>query len=215
MPINMKKGDAPVSMTKASKVRVSCSWSSKTDYDLYALVVYKDGRVETVSTFPAIGVPAREVTEDGAVRHGGDVGRGARGKAEEVIEVSLHDGILAVIPVAYSAQSNGTGSFRKYSVSMEVDGGNGEKVAVSAANASSNNLVYTCVPGMIVNAEDGVRVHALEEYSAMGSENRPLVQLAGGAPVVKKGLFGKSKAKSLVVDGVEIQMDKGPKNRYK
>ncbi|MFF3730945.1 hypothetical protein ACFYXM_11630 [Streptomyces sp. NPDC002476] len=66
-----------------------------TDYDLYALVVYANGRVETVATFPAEGVPAQLATAD---------------VAEEIIEMALNDSIRAVIPVAYSAQSNGNGS---------------------------------------------------------------------------------------------------------
>lgn len=219
MPINLTKGSAPVTLTKASKITLKCSWSSHTDYDLYALVLYKDGRTETVATFPAKDssgrkIPAQKKTKDGAVRHGGDVGRLSTGDASETISVEMRDDIAAVVAVAYSAQSNGTGSFQKYKVSMEVDGGNGEQVVISSVDASSNSLVYTCVPGLIVNTPEGVRVHAAELYSRMSSENRPVVRFGDGN-MGKKGLFGKVKGDIPSFDGVEVVRDAGPRNVYK
>ncbi|MFI6938837.1 hypothetical protein ACIBI4_06165 [Streptomyces sp. NPDC050418] len=68
------------------------------------------------------------------------------GTAEEVVEITMTDVIRAVIPVAYSAQPNGTGSFRRYAVSLEVDNGQGSKVVIDAKNADANDRVYTCVP---------------------------------------------------------------------
>ncbi|MFD7340394.1 TerD family protein [Streptomyces violascens] len=200
--INMTKGSEPARMTKSSSIRVRCWWDSRTDYDLYALVVYADGRVETVATFPAEGVPAQLATADGAVKHLGDVGRQAVGVAEEIIEIALDDSIRAVIPVAYSAQSNGSGSFFQYRVSMEPDNGLGDRVVVTAENANDNSRIYTCVPGMLENTSDGVNVHALERYSAPRSENRPHVSL------VRQGLMKKTEV-------VAIEMDAGPRNAYK
>lgn len=195
--INLKKGDSPIKLTKShpgENVTLKCSWSSKTDYDLYALVLYTDGRVEHVATFGAGSILPQMKTPDGAVRHGGDVGRGS-GDAEETIEVTLNDSIRAVVAVAYSAQSNGTGSFRKYKVGMEVQAA-GQTVRIDAANADRNNTRYTCVPGWVENTPDGVLVHAFEEYSRPGSENRPSVRLT------RK-------------DQVQITMDDGPRNDYK
>ncbi|MFI5857259.1 TerD family protein [Streptomyces parvulus] len=200
--INMTKGSAPARMTKSSSIRVRCWWDSRTDYDLYALVVYTDGRVETVATFPAEGVPAQLATADGAVKHLGDVGRQTVRVAEEIIEIALDDSIRAVIPVAYSAQSNGTGSFFEYRVSMELDNGLGDRVVITAENANNNSRIYTCVPGMLENSPGGVNVHALEHYSKPGSENRPLVSLA------RQGLMKKTEV-------VAIDMDAGPRNAYK
>jgi len=200
--INMRKGDAPVSLDKTDVIELKCSWPAATDYDLYAIVVYTDGTHEHIATFPAgrEGVfrstytyPKQMVSRDNAVQHLGDARRGA-GYATETITVRLNDNIRAVIPVAYSAQSNGKGSFREYKVTTEIVAGN-EKVTVLAENASNNRSIYSLVPGMVVNDGDKFEVHALELYSKPGSENRPGVAVSS-------------------VDVTPV-MDAGPKNAYK
>ncbi|MEV6676250.1 TerD family protein [Streptomyces erythrochromogenes] len=199
--INMKKGDAPVSLTKTAGVTARMTWSSHTDYDLYAIVLRANGDVEYVATFGANEVPARLSTADGAVKHLGDVGRGAHGIAEETIEITLNDSIRAVVPVAYSAQSNGTGSFHRYQVTLEIDNGAaGDRVVISAENANDDDRVYSCVPGMIENVQEAVVIHALEQYSGRGSENRP---------TVKRGPSG------LGSETIEVVMDAGPRNKFK
>jgi tellurite resistance protein TerA len=174
--VSLTKG-ARVTIEKTQVIRASASWSSKTDYDLYALVELTDGTVLTCATFGTKDDPqATPSVLGGAVRHLGDVGRVTDGTAQEVIEVKLDERIRAVYPVAYSAQSNGTGSFRKYKVSTGIDNGAGTTVSIEAEKASRNPLVYTVVIGAIRNGPEGVVIEALEEYSRMGSENRPLVQ---------------------------------------
>ncbi|MCZ1012063.1 TerD family protein [Streptomyces lydicus] len=202
--INMNKGDAPVSLTKTAGVTARMTWSSHTDYDLYAIVVRTNGDVEYVATFGARGVPARMSTADGAVKHLGDVGRGAQGIAEETIEIKLNDSIRAVVPVAYSAQSNGPGSFYRYGVTLEIDNGAaGDRVMIAAENANPDDKVYSCVPGMIENAQDSVVIHALEQYSGRGSENRPTVKLRRSS-LLRKG-----------AETTEVVMDEGPRNNHK
>lgn len=203
MAINMKKGDSPLSLRKSDVIKLRCTWPADTDYDLYAMVVYNDGREpEYVATFPAgkkgvfgstFEYPARQSNSDGSVHHLGDVRRGV-GDAEEIIEVRLNPAIKAVVAVAYSAQSNGTGSFRDYKVTTEISAGD-QNVAVHAGNASDDRGVYTLVPGMIVNEGDSFTVHALELYSKRGSELRPWVEVVNG-------------------DAIPV-MDRGPKNAYK
>ena len=205
--INLTKGQR-VSIDGASLITASIFWPPATDYDVYALVLFADGHVETVSTFGTKVDPRFSLrTDDGSVAHGGDVGRtrGAGGGffgrkatpapqqlATERIEIRPHPGIRAVVPVAYSAQSNGTGSFRRYQVSMVIDNGQGTTVRVDAANADANDKIYTCVPGIVIVTPDGVTIDSLELYSAPGSEARPLL-----AP------------------NAQVQMDAGPLNAYK
>lgn len=133
----------------------------------------------------------------GAVRHLGDVKSGGKSAEQtEKIELKLTPDILAVVPVAYSAQSNGSGSFRKYHVSLSIDNHAGTEVRVSAENANDSPTIYSCVPGIIHNTAEGIVIEPLELYSAKGSENRPKLVLA-------------------LDDTVSVQMDKGPKNDYK
>lgn len=193
--VKLAKG-ASVNLDKGSgKITATCQWPPATDYDVYAIVVYRDGRTETVATFGTKEGRGRDfslATTDGAVRHLGDVGRSSAAVASETVQITLNDNIHAVIPVVYSAQSNGTGSFRKYQVSMTIDNGSGAAVTIDADSASSDNTVYSCVPGVIINDPTGVRIEAREQYSAPRSERRP------------------------TVDGnLNVQMDAGATNSYK
>lgn len=194
--INLKKGDAPVSLTKTSTVYARISWPAATDYDLGVEILYKDGSTESLSSFGAAGIPPRMTSRNGAVVHSGDAGRG-EGVTEETVTVHLDKAadIKAIAPWAYSAQSNGTGSFRRYAVAMEVSNGI-DTVRIDAANGSDSETIYTCVPGLITLEGDGATVSYQEEYSAQGSESRP---------VFRSGLFG---------GGVRLRMD-GPRNNYK
>jgi stress response protein SCP2 len=185
-----------VSLTKTQKTTVTISWPNRTDYDVYALVRYRDGHVETVSQFGTKDDRAFSPrTADGAVVHLGDQRRGARGAttttADEVIEISLTPEIDRIVPVVYSAQSNGTGSFRRYQVGMTIDNGVGDVVEIAARDADSNDKVYSCVPGVITNGEQ-VQVEKVELYSAPKSERRPVVNPDGS-----------------------VTMDAGPVNAYK
>ncbi|WP_460604134.1 TerD family protein [Jatrophihabitans fulvus] len=111
---------------------------------------------------------------------------------QERIEIRPHPGIVAITPVAYSAQSNGEGSFRRYRVSMAIDNGRGTTVRIDAANADDDDFVFSCVPGVIRVDGADVTVDAVEQYSASGSERRPV----------------------LAADGT-VTMDAGPENDFK
>lgn len=199
--INLTKGQA-VSLSKGTgNVRLRCAWSSRTDYDLFALVLYADGRVETVATFGAETKPRRtsravdpkEQTSDGAVTHRGDIqGDGNQDEAEEIVDITLNSSIRAIVPVVYSAQLNGTGSFYRYMVSMEVAAGS-ETVRIDANDAENDDRVYSCVPGVIEQMDGAVHVRRLDYYSKRNSENRPIVRLNSS-------------------DQIEVIMDNGPRN---
>lgn len=174
--ISLEKGNR-VTITKTPVITARCEWSSNTDYDLYALVILRDGTELVCSTFGSEAQP--EPTPqllNGAVRHLGDVGRGQNGKAQETIEIKLTDEIEAVVPIAYSAQSNGMGSFRKYGVSLGIDNGSGTSVTIDSANASKRMSVFTVAIGVIRNNPEGVVIESLETYSKSLSEFRPAWQ---------------------------------------
>jgi tellurite resistance protein TerA len=206
--INLSKDKPSVSLKKGAVIRARVTWPSVTDYDLGAEVIYADGHTESVAAFGAgkkltgaYLTPKQMTTRDGKVHHLGDVKRGNGSMAEEILEIELTDEIIAVVPWAYSAQGNGTGSFFHYSVSMEATDGN-ETVKVDAVNASNDDRVYTCIPGMITNYPgEGPRVEYLERYSERNSENRPRVTWTKPS-LMRKG-------------GLEINVNGGHKNEYK
>ena len=201
--VDLSKGTKAVIIAKTPEITVSVSWNSSTDYDVYALVYLSSGEQVDVAMFAAQGVPPMQSYGNGAVHHSGDVGRTKTGFfqkkdqiAKEEIKIRLNDSIKAVVPVAYSAQSNGTGSFHKYKVSMLIDNHSGTEVNIPSENANKNNKIYTCVPGVIVNTPDGVVIKALEYYSQPGSEHRPKLTMG------EDGM-------------VDVLMDQGPVNAYK
>lgn len=200
-PVDLGKRTGAISLTKGQRVSIEKSpvitarieWPAATDYDVFAHVRYADGHDETVATFGTKEQPqATQRSSDGAVTHLGDVGRARTARTggglfgrkkqsppapmtSETIEIRLNPKVVAVLPVVYSAQSNGTGSFRRYQVSMSIDNGAGTSVRIDASNASDHDNIYTCVPGIVVNSPDGVIVDSLELYSAPTSELRPVL----------------------------------------
>jgi tellurite resistance protein TerA len=194
--VSLEKGQRPVMIEKTPEITATVSWKTGTDYDIYALVYTKNGMQIDVAMFGAKGTPPLRSFGNGAVEHMGDVRRNSGPTKTEVIKLRLNNDILAVVPVVYSAQSNGTGSFYRYKVSMSIDNHNGTSVTISAKNANNNDRIYTCVPGILHNTPDGVMISPLELYSSPNSENRPKLKMDS-------------------YNMVEVIMDKGPKNDYK
>jgi tellurite resistance protein TerA len=194
--VSLEKGQRPVMIEKTPEITATVSWKTGTDYDIYALVYTKNGKQIDVAMFSAKGTPPLRSFGSGAVEHMGDVRRNSGPTKTEVIKLRLNNDILAVVPVVYSAQSNGTGSFYRYKVSMSIDNHNGTSVTISAKNANNNDRIYTCVPGILHNTPEGVMISPLELYSSPDSENRPKLKMGSS-------------------NMVEVIMDKGPKNDYK
>ena len=72
--VTLTKGEGRVLLRKgAEPLRATASWPPDTDYDVYALLVLRDGSTRAVAMFGAEGQPAQ--ASFGGVRHLGDVGR--------------------------------------------------------------------------------------------------------------------------------------------
>lgn len=191
--INLAKGSV-IELAKQAVVTATVSWPPATDYDVYAIVAYRDGRQLVVSTFGTREQPHdfTTATPDGAVRHLGDVQRSSNASATETLEIRPNPDIVAIVPVVYSAQSNGTGSFHRYKVSMRIDDGAGSTVVIDATTAERNDRIYTCVPGIVRVTAGGLSIENLELYSKPASEHRPVINSA-----------------------LQVDMDLGPVNAYK
>ena len=194
--VSLNKGQKPVIIEKTPEITATVTWETGTDYDIYALVYTKKGKQIDVAMFGAKGTPPLRSFGNGAVEHMGDVGRNSQSTKTEVIKLRLNDDILAVVPVVYSAQSNGTGSFYRYKVSMSIDNHSGTSVTIFAKNANNNDTIYSCVPGILHNTQEGVIINPLELYSTPNSESRPKLRMGSS-------------------NMVEVLMDKGPVNDYK
>lgn len=190
--VNLTKGSPKISLTKAQVYTIIARWG-KRDYDLYLLVEYIDGHTEVVSCFGTAHAPGTFFTQtrDGAVTHvSGDQATSNRGGGDapqEIVKIRLNSNIRCVVPVVYSAQNSGVGSFRKYGVDTYVLPGNFDDIpttpvdgaiVVTASNASRNPLVYSFVPCVIDSSNpDSPQLDATQQqYSRMGSERRPTVR---------------------------------------
>lgn len=221
MPVDLGKKSGAISLKKdervtidhGGKITATVEFSADTDYDVYAVIRANDGSERICSTF---GSEAQRQPTDvvGGIRHLGDVQRGGGGSLNtETLEIVLEDWIEQVAIVAYSAQSNGTGSFRRYQVTTTVDNGAGTVVTIPADQANSDDTVYTVVPAIIHNRPDGAAIERVELYSKPASENRPSYLVT--PPPVKKGMFGRATPSAPVPGDGRLVMDAGSKNLYK
>jgi tellurium resistance protein TerD len=167
--ISLVKG-ATISLTKTVDATISASngWKAKNkDYDLKALVRYKDGRQIYVGAANSDEVLA---TPEGAVRHGGDVRAGSSDL--ETITIKWHPDIASVALSSYSALENGQGSFHQYGVYVNIKNGD-QLVGIDAADASADGESYTlCFGEVTFQPDHSFNVTNLELYSKRGSEHR-------------------------------------------
>lgn len=168
--ISLIKGQK-VSLTKNinnDPIIIENGWTAAgKDYDLKALVRYRDGRLVYIG---AANQDELIATPDGAVRHGGDV---IEPGVLEHIYIKWHPDIASVAVSSYSAIENGLGSFYRYGVYVRIKNGN-QIVEIPASDVSANDLSYTLCFGEVVfgQEKDSMEVVALEMYSAPKSERR-------------------------------------------
>lgn len=166
--VNLTKGSrVTLEKTSSGTIAVTNGWTAKRkDYDLKALVRYRDGRLIYVGAANSDEVLR---TPEGAVSHGGDVK--LPGDLEK-ITVSWHPDIASIAVSSYSALENGAGSFKEYGVYVGIENGP-QVITLSAADASANGNQYTlCFGEIVFNADGTFTVTNLEMYSKGGSENR-------------------------------------------
>ena len=160
-----------ISLAKSSSnapIIVENGWTAANkDYDLKALVRYRDGRLLYVG---AANSDEYITTPEGAVRHGGDVTE--PGELEHIF-IKWHPDIASVAVSSYSAIENGVGSFYGNGVYVRIKNGN-QVIEIPAADVSANKFSYTLCFGEILFGETpgSLDVVALEMYSKPKSERR-------------------------------------------
>lgn len=209
--VSLNKKSSPVNLGKSDGnwFTLICTFDRK-DYDLLVEVVYTDGSREWISTFGvAEDSNDRQFklrSRSGAVVHLGDRATSDRGgrQAFEVVQIRMDDDIAAILPVVYSAQNSGLGSFRMYGVSTFVLTGKYNRlpdnltqasgIIVEAKHASWNPFRFSFVPCVIRKGADRpVLDPRQQKYSRFMSERRPYYNITTG----------------------KVQMNRGPHNRTK
>jgi tellurium resistance protein TerD len=166
-----------VILTKGKKIQleknqhqiiIENGWTAENkDYDLKALVRYRDGRLLYIGAANADELLS---SPEGAVRHGGDITR--PGDLETIL-ITWNRDIASVAISSYSALENGAGSFKQYGVFVRIRNGQ-QVIEIPAESTSASPFSYTLCFGEILFMDEpgAMEVINLEMYSKANSENR-------------------------------------------
>jgi len=156
------------------------------DYDLKALVRYRDGRQVYIG---AANTDEFMQTPEGAVRHGGDVKQSGQ---HETLYITWHKDIASVALSSYSAMENGAGSFNRYGVYVKIINGS-QTVEIPATNVNADDNSYTLCFGEIIFGTSHGKLEVIdhEMYSRPQSENR--IGYQGDRVVMDIGPIGQVK----------------------
>lgn len=171
--ISLRK-DQRVSFAKTSEsFTVSLRWSvQQADLDLYAL--YVDDRGEPGAVYyKHLG----SLAEAPFMALSGDAQTGGASTVE-TIRISRTAGLRHVLFCAYSAVSNGTGSFRSYGASVQVDDHAGSQVT-SPLYDDNDYSYWVAIAHLDLSVPGEVSVGQVERYSGDGVENRPVLHADG------------------------------------
>lgn len=166
--LSKNQGISLLKKPQPTPIVASNGWENpKKDFDLKALVRYRDSRLIYV------GAANRDEvlnTPEGAVMHGGDVTSGS--SERETITIHWHPDIASVALSSYSALENKQGSFNEYGVFVEATYGN-LTVGIPAENANASRTSYTCLfAEVIFNTDGSFTLVGREDYSESGKEER-------------------------------------------
>ncbi|TKD69199.1 TerD domain-containing protein [Pseudalkalibacillus hwajinpoensis] len=164
LTVTLKKKEA-ISIRKSEKVVATLEWKSKKDLDLYCFYVLKDG-TEGKVYYRTPGHAHKEpyITLDGD----------AKGAGKETIIVHKPSELTYVLFSAYSAVSNGIGSFKSMKAKAVVDNQMGQRV--TSPLFENNKFAYWVAIAKIDFTDlHDMSVSHVEKYSKSGTERSPLL----------------------------------------
>ncbi|WP_273853168.1 TerD domain-containing protein [Guptibacillus spartinae] len=168
LTVTLKKKEA-ISIRKSEKVVATLEWKSKKDLDLYCFYVLKDG-TEGKVYYRTPGHAHKEpyITLDGD----------AQGAGKETVVVHKPSELKYVLFSAYSAVSNGIGSFKSMKAKAVVDNQMGQNV--TSPLFEKNNFAYwVAIAKIDFTDPHDMSVSHVEKYSKSGTERSPLLYQDG------------------------------------
>ncbi|MGB2873162.1 TerD family protein [Psychrobacillus psychrotolerans] len=163
MNINLKKKES-ISIAKSNKIVATLEWPNrKKDLDLYCFYVLKNGDTGKVY-YRSMGNANQEpfITLDGD----------SRGAGKETIVIHDPSKLKYVLFAAYSAVSNGIGSFKSMKAQAVVDNQLGQRI--TSPLYEKNRLAYwVAIAHIDFTDADNINVSHVERYSKSGSEHSP------------------------------------------
>lgn len=178
--INLTKGgSAGFSLVKGQPVTATLEWDGGSssrrargaDLELYALYVTKSGQSK-MSKVQGGAVYWNNLQSDGIRHHGDSLVPG-----KETVTIDQPDNLAYVLIVAYSAVSNGAGSFKSFGAKAVVTDGKGQTVTAPLFNDNPGSY-WVAIARIDLTTEGQVSIKHVEEYSR-GGEARPVLYSDG------------------------------------
>jgi tellurite resistance protein TerA len=178
-PVNIKKVDlskagekATISLEKGNKLTAKLQWDTQADLDLYCFYVDKND-VEEKVYYKKLG----SLTAPPFIKLLGD----SQVAGEEIVEISQPDNIKYALICAYSAVSNGIGSFHSYKARVEVT--DGKKQSVTSHLNHNDPKSYWVAFALIDFQQAGqVTIKNVETYSSPSEFKAQMKQRTGKEP---------------------------------
>ena len=158
-----------ISIKKTTKVVATLEWKSNKDLDLYCFYVTKDGtegKVYYKNLGSSTSLPF--ITLDGDAKNSG----------KETITVHNPSQLNYVLFAAYSAVSNGVGSFKAMKAKAVVDNQMGQKIT-SPLFEENKYAYWVAIAKIDFTDTHEMKVSHVETYSESGTERSPLMYKNG------------------------------------
>lgn len=119
--VNLKKSGekTTINLSKGSKVKARLVWQTNSDLDLYCFYVNKDDKEDKIY-YKNLG----RLDQSPYIKLLGD----SQNAGEEIIEVSRPENVKYALLAAYSALSNGVGSFYSYKAKIIVSDSDNQEI---------------------------------------------------------------------------------------
>ncbi|MVN87107.1 hypothetical protein GO986_10035 [Deinococcus sp. HMF7620] len=165
--VSLKK-NASVNIEKGKKITITLQWAGQGDLDLYAFYVLKDGTTGKVY-YREQGASRRPpyITLSGDSRKAG----------QETAVIHRPDELAHVVFAAYSAVSNGAGSFASYKPLTIFTDDLGQEV--TAPVLGRNHFSFWVALSAIDLTGAQAKISHLERYSSFGTERSPVLHASG------------------------------------
>lgn len=165
--VSLKK-NASVNIQKGKKITITLSWAGTGDLDLYAFYVLKNG-----TTGKVYYKDKGAATKPPYITLSGD----SRKAGKETAVIHRPDELAHVVFAAYSAVSNGVGSFASYKPTTIFTDDLGQEVR--APVLGRNHFSFWVALSAIDLTGAQAKISHLERYSSFGTERSPVLHASG------------------------------------
>ncbi|WP_052646766.1 TerD family protein [Paenibacillus terrae] len=162
--LDLKKQES-INIHKSEKVTATLEWATKKDLDLYCFYVTKDynvGKIYYRNLGSSHSTPYIQLNGD-ALTHG-----------KETIIIHRPEALRFVLFAAYSAVSNGIGSFKSMKVRAVVDNHQGQ-VITTPLHEKNSYAYWVAIAHIDFTGTNQMKVSHVEKYSGKNVEHSPLL----------------------------------------